>query len=138
MSGRSIARDVGVGSDCAAVGVAGGIAGSSASPGHARAGARLGRVVHADAVVATAGGTRFAHVTIDRGVVKSVAGDQLTIDEGTAKATYRTVTLTIPSGAIVRNNGSPATLSSVQPGERVGVRQGPRRTRVVAFDKARR
>jgi len=132
MTGRSIARYVGVGTVCAAAGVAGGIAGSSASQAHPRAGARLGRVVHADAIVATGGGRRFVRVTIDRGIVKSVSGAQLTIDEGTPRATYRTVTLTIPAGAVVRNNGSAAALSSLQPGERVGVRQGPRRTRVIA------
>jgi hypothetical protein len=132
MTARSIARYAGVGTACAAAGVAGGIASGSASPAHPRAAARLGRIVHADAVVATARGTRFARVTIDRGTVKSVSGNQLTLDEGTAKATYRTVTLTIPSAAVVRNDGAAASLSSLQPGERVGVRQGPLRTRVAA------
>ena len=88
------------------------------------------RAVHAEVVVATR--TGFATVTIDRGFVQSVNGRQLTVREGTKKSTYRTVTLTIPAGAEVRDNGRGASLSALTPGQRVGVVQGPHATRVTA------
>ena len=90
------------------------------------------RAVHAEVVVATR--TGFATVTIDRGFVQSVNGRQLTVREGTKKSTYRTVTLTIPAGAEVRDNGRGASLSALTPGQRVGVVQGPHATRVTARD----
>lgn len=88
------------------------------------------RAVHGDLVVATKGG--FVTVTFDRGIVQSVNGQQLTIKEGTKKATYKTITLTIPSNARVRDNRHKATLANVKPGQRVLVVQGPKRTLVVA------
>lgn len=88
------------------------------------------RAVHADVVVAAKSG--FATVVLDRGIVQSVNGRQLTIREGTKKATYKTVTLTIPSSAKVRDNGQSSTLSSVHAGQRATVVQGPKRTWVVA------
>src|SRR5437763_15869093 len=42
----------------------------------------LRRAVHADAVVPTKDG-KFVTVTLDRGIVQSVDGDQLTLKEGT-------------------------------------------------------
>ena len=59
-------------------------------------------------------------------------GQQLTIREETKAATYKTVTLTIPSSAKVRDNGKSASLSQLTQGQRVGVVQGPKRTPVVA------
>ncbi|HLH64931.1 MAG TPA: hypothetical protein VKV27_04470 [Solirubrobacteraceae bacterium] len=88
------------------------------------------RTVHGQLVVATTDG--FATVTIDRGRVQSVAGQQLEIVEGTARRTYRTVTLTIPASAIVRVDRRRSTLAGVAPGQRVIVVQGPRRTVVIA------
>jgi hypothetical protein len=88
------------------------------------------RAVHADAVIDTKSG--FVTVTLDRGFVQSVSGQQLTIREGTKKATYKTVTLTIPSNAKVRNNKKTATLSALTAGERVWVLQGPNATHVIA------
>jgi hypothetical protein len=103
-------------------------ASSAAHPGVRRALAR--RAVQGDLVVATK--TGFTTVTFNRGFVDSVNGNQLTIREGTKKATYKTVTLTIPAGATVRDNGRTATLSQLTQGQRVGVLQGPKRTLVVA------
>jgi hypothetical protein len=80
--------------------------------------------------VATKSG--FATATLDRGFVSSVSGQQLTIREGTKKRTYKTVTLTIPSGARVRDNGKAATLGQLTDGQRVSVVRGPKRTTVVA------
>ncbi len=97
-----------------------------------RAGARAleRRAVHANVVVATKSG--FATVTVDRGFVQSVSGQQLTIREGSAKATYKTVTLTIPSSAKVRDNRQVSKLSALTAGQRVSVVQAPQRTWVIA------
>lgn len=108
---------------------------ATATPKARGTGALLGaralarRAVHADAVVATK--TGFVTVTLDRGFVQSVNGQQLTIREGTKKATYKTVTLTIPSDAKVRDNGQTAALSALTAGERVWVLQGPNATHVI-------
>lgn len=88
------------------------------------------RSVHGDLVVWTKQG--FVTITFDRGAVSSVSGQQLTINEGTAKATYKQVTLTIPTGALVRDNRQKATLSQLQQGQRVIVVQTPNRTFVIA------
>lgn len=111
---------------------AAGTSSTSTSTAHtARAGRSLvRRAVQGSAVVATK--TGFATVTFNRGFVQSVNGQQLTIREGTQKATYKTVTLTIPSGAKVRDNGNSASLSQLTAGQRVGVLQGPKRTWVSA------
>ncbi len=110
---------------------------SHAGATHAKAGkggkAGLRRLLHAvqgSAVVRTADG--FANVTFERGKVDSVSGQQLTITEGTAKATYKTVTVTVPAGAVVRDNRQKATLSDVKAGQRVLVLTAPKRTYVIA------
>jgi hypothetical protein len=110
---------------------------SSAASSAARRRLRRGldrRAVQGDVVVATR--TGFATVTFNRGFVQSVSGQQLTIREGTKKATYKTVTLTIPANAKVRDNGHNASLSQLQAGQRVGVVQGPKATRVIARNAA--
>ena len=91
------------------------------------------RAVHGTVVVRTRSG--FATVTFDRGTVNSVNGQQLTMTEGTAKATYKTVTLTIPSTARVRDNRQQVTLSDLKAGQRVIVVQAPKQTFVVAHTK---
>ena len=140
-----------IGLSCAAIGVgasaiasagaatSGSQAGTSASVAakHKAAGALsrrrlLARAVHGELVVPTRSG--FVTVTLDRGVVQSVNSQQLTLTEGTA-ATHRTVTLTIPAGARVRDNGKQVTLADVTAGQRALVVHGPKRTLVVAHDK---
>lgn len=136
---------------CAAVGAGAGIlgsAGASTTPAKqraakqhvAKAGAKhrgaLRRAVHVAAVVPAAGGT-FATVTRDRGIVKSVTGDQLVLQEGTKKATYKTVTITVPPDAIVHNNRAVAKLSDLKPGQAARIVQGPKKTRVNARDRRR-
>jgi GTPase involved in cell partitioning and DNA repair len=86
--------------------------------------------VHGELVVPN--GTGFATVTFDRGTVKSVSGNTLTVTDGTRTKTYKDVTLTIPAGAAVRNNGATASLSDLKAGERVVVVQGPKHTWVIA------
>jgi hypothetical protein len=130
-----------IGAACAAVGAgasaiatagaAGTTTATKASPSHPVARRALERrAVQGDLVVATKSG--FATVTFSRGFVQAVSGRQLTIKEGSRQATYKTVTLTIPADAIVRDNGQTASLSQLTQGQRVGVLQGPKRTLVVA------
>jgi hypothetical protein len=76
----------------------------------------------------------FDTVTMDRGSFSSLSGDQLTITEGTKAATYKTLTLTIPSGATVRRNGQAAKLSDLKSGDTVMVLQSPHGTDVAAHD----
>ena len=151
----TIAKLAAVLMSCAAIGAAAAVVGSASSPsttaaaaatgkghrgaarllrGHAdllRAAFAARRAVHAEAVVPKADGT-FATLTFDRGKVESVSGQDLKITEGTAKATYKTVTLTIPADARVRVNGARAALSDVKAGQRVQVAQTPKATLVVA------
>jgi hypothetical protein len=88
------------------------------------------RAVHGSVVVRDKSG--FGTVTFDRGKVDSVAGRQLTLTEGTAKATYKTITLTIPAGAVVRDDRQKASLSDLKAGQRVLVLAAPKRTFVIA------
>jgi hypothetical protein len=141
---------------CALVGAIGGIAGSAAAPsstsqtqtttngdkgwGPGRGGhpgsAGGGPAVHAELVVPNEDGNGFITVTMDSGTVKSVSGDQLTITEGTEKATYKDATLTIPSTATVRRNFADAKLSDLKGGDHVHVSQSPEGTFVFAVDDA--
>jgi hypothetical protein len=88
------------------------------------------RAVHGDLVIATK--TGYATVTFDRGTVQSVSGQQLTLADGRRAATYKTVTLTIPASARVRDNGKQATMADLKQGQRVAVIQAPKRTLVIA------
>jgi hypothetical protein len=93
----------------------------------------LRRAVHGSLVVPTK--TGFATLTFDRGTVRSVIGDRLTLADGTAKASYRTIVLTIPTTATVRDDGQRAALADLKPGQRALVLQGPKRTFVIAHDR---
>ena len=107
---------------------------SKASAAHAKAHKgglrRFARAVQGSAVVRTK--TGFSTVTFERGKVDSVSGQQLTIAEGTRKATYKTVTVTVPANAVVRDNRQKASLSDVKAGQRVLVLTAPKRTYVIA------
>jgi hypothetical protein len=99
--------------------------------GQVRAGRRLAaRAVQGNLIVATK--TGFVPVTFERGTVRSVSGQQLTLAEGTKKATYKTVTLTIPTNARVRDNRQKSTLAAVTDGQRATVVQTPKATFVIA------
>ena len=89
-----------------------------------------GGAVQGDVVVDTKSG--FKTVSFERGFLDSVNGNTIVLREATRKATYKTVTLTIPGGALVRNQGHAATLSALTAGEHVLVLQGPERTYVIA------
>ena len=162
MRGSTIMRTAAVGATCALVGAGAGIAGSSASTprktnGPARFGAgkikpgigatigapgftmtmaapgRAGPPVHSESVVPNERGS-FETVTMDRGMFSSLSGEQLTIAEGTKTATYKTVTLTIPSDAKVYVNGETAQLSDIKSGDTVTVVRSPAGTVVSAYD----
>ena len=74
----------------------------------------------------------FTTVTFVRGFVQSVNGQQLMMTEGTKRMTYKNVTLTIPTGARVRDNGAKSTLADLTPGQHVIVIVGPKQTFVRA------
>lgn len=133
-----------VGLVCAGLGAGAGViatAGASTPTSHAAPHRRLApralirRVVQGQLVVATRHG--FVHVRIDRGQVKSVSGSQLTLLVGTRRATYRTVTLTLPARTRVRDNHQKATLAQVKPGQRAIVIQAPKRALVIAHSPKR-
>ena len=86
--------------------------------------------VHGQFVIHTKAG--FRTVTVDRGVVDSISGQQLKITQGTRSATYKTVTVTIPADARVRDDKQKSSLSSVKAGQRVLVVAAPKRTIVIA------
>jgi hypothetical protein len=96
----------------------------------------FGRAVHVQATVLDKAGTGFITVTEDNGTVQSVSGNQLTIKEAVEGVTYRTVTLTIPSGATVVRNFQRSTLSALRAGDRVRVVQSSDGTTVFALDTA--
>ncbi len=118
----------------ASAGAAGPAASGAATAAHARgaglARGMLGRAVHGNVVVATR--TGFVTVTFDRGTVQSVSGNQLVLRDGTKTATYRTVTLTVPATAHVRDNGAKAALTDIKSGQRALVIQAPQHTWVIA------
>jgi hypothetical protein len=112
------------GAACAVAGLAGGrLLNASAAP--ARAG--KSRAVHVEKVVRRPDGS-YPTITIDRGVLKSVSGSQLTIDEG-----YKTVTVDAGSSPVVRVNRAKSTLSALEDGDRVAVIHGPKRVAVRAL-----
>jgi hypothetical protein len=138
---RKHTRTISIAAVCAAIAAAVGVitsagaatttttSGQTPMQGHARRGL-LHRFVHGDLIVRTRSG--FVTVSVDRGFVQSVSGQQLTLKEGTKTNAYKTVTLTIPSSARVRVDRHPATLSAVKSGQRAIVVQAPQRTLVIA------
>jgi hypothetical protein len=93
-----------------------------------------GPPVHSEMVVPTKSGNDFETITQDSGKLQSVSGSQLTITEGTEQATYKTVTLDIPSDAKVIRNGKAASLGDLQQGDQVHVSQSPENSFVFAAD----
>lgn len=95
-----------------------------------------GPPLHSEMVVPNKAGDGFITVTMDDGKVNSVSGNQLTITEGTEKATYKTVTLDIPSDATVVRDGDKSQLSDLKEGDQVHVSQSPEGSFVFATDSA--
>jgi hypothetical protein len=97
-----------------------------------------GGAVHSVSVVPDKAGTSFITLTSDRGTVKSVdsAGATITITEGTKSATYKTLTLSVPSGAKVIRDGKTATLAEVKAEDHVSVSSSTEGTTVFATDSS--
>jgi hypothetical protein len=131
-------RLVAVGLICAALGAgASAIAVAGASTPHTgavhhrlRPRALLRRAVQAQLVVATRRG--FVRVSLLRGTVRSIAGRRLTLLVGTRRASYRTVTVSLPARTRVRDNHERSTLSALRPGQRALIIRAPHRALVIA------
>ncbi len=97
-----------------------------------------GGAVHSVSVVPDKAGTSFITLTSDRGTVKSVdsAGAALTIEEGTKSATYKTLTLSVPSGAKVMRDGKSASLAEIKAEDHVSVSSSSEGTTVFAMDSS--
>lgn len=130
---------IGAGAGASLIGSADAATSSTAATGatatHAHHGLRarrlLGRTVHGEFLVATEHG-QLVTVTVDRGLVQSVNGQQLTLTEGAKTQTPKTVTLTIPANAKVRDNKQLVSLAHVKAGQRAMVVQAPQHTWVIA------
>ena len=107
---------------------------SSTAPGRPHVGRPGGPSVHEESVVLNKAGTAFITRTEDSGVVVSVSGSDVTIKEGTATVTYKTVTISVPSGATVVRNGAAATLADLKAGDRVHIDQSSDGANVFAGD----
>lgn len=93
--------------------------------------ARMRHAVSASVVVSNGHG-QFATVSLVRGTLVSISGSSLTVREGTARSSYKTVTLSLPADAVVRIAHARSSLSALSAGEHVLVIQGPKRTLVAA------
>lgn len=91
-----------------------------------------GPPVHSEAVVPNEDGTGFETVTTDSGNLESIDGTELTIKEGTDKATYKTVKVDVGSDAKVVRNHEEAKLSDLKADDNVHVVQGPKGNFVMA------
>lgn len=105
---------------CALAGAGLGIAGADAHHGRGFGFFHRGPV-HSESVFPARDGS-FKTITMDRGEVTAVSGDQLTLREGTKNATYKTETFTVPADQ----------LQGVDVGEKAVVVQSPKGTFVKA------
>ena len=143
---------------CALVGALAGIAGSAAAPSkksskksssstnrflprHAPGfrhgpGGPGGPAVHSEAVVPNKAGDGFITVTSDAGTVKSVSGNDITIDESFNKVHYKDVTVSIPDGATIIRNHAKAPLSDIKADDDIRVIASSEQTIVIAEDAA--
>ena len=140
---------------CALVGAIAGIAGSAAAPSKSKKsssktsksalrhqgfrggpGPHGGPAVHAEAVVPNKAGDGFITVTSDAGTVKSVSGNDITIDESVGKVHYKDVTVTIPDGATVYRNHAKASLSDIKAYDEIRVIASSEQTIVIAESAA--
>ncbi|UTI65102.1 hypothetical protein NBH00_02565 [Paraconexibacter antarcticus] len=145
----------GVATVCALAGAGAGIAGSTAATSTSNAKARSaksakarfagrrgfgpmmgghGPSVHEESVVLDKAGKAWITETEDRGTLKSVSGQDLTLTEGTKAVPYKDVTVTIPSGATIVRNGRTAQLSDLKAGDHVNVSSSSDGTTVFAGD----
>jgi hypothetical protein len=109
---------------------------STSAPAGRPGGPHGGFAVHSEEVVLNKAGTAFITETEDNGTVTDVSGDQLTIKEAANNVTYKTVTVTIPSGATIYRNAAKASLADFQSGDHVHVSQSSDGTVVFGGDQA--
>src|SRR3954468_11350487 len=129
---------------CALVGALAGIAGSAAAPSkhatprHARGffHGPGGPGVHSESVVPNKAGNGFITVTSDAGKVKSISGNDITIDESVGNLHYKDVTVTVPDGATVIRNHAKASVSDIKAGDEVRVIASSEQTIVIAESEA--
>ena len=97
-----------------------------------------GGAVHSVGVVPDKAGTAFVTLTTDRGTVQSVdsGAGTITIVEGTKSATYKTLTLSVPSGAKVTRNGASASLGDVKAKDDISIGSSSEGTTVFAMDSS--
>lgn len=95
-----------------------------------------GPAVHAQAVVPNKAGDGFVTVTSDAGKVKSISGNDVTIDESVGTLRYKDATVTIPNDATVIRNHAKASVSDLKEGDFVRVVSSSDGTFVMAEDAA--
>lgn len=93
-----------------------------------------GPAVHEESVVLNKAGTAFITRTEDSGTITAISGSDVTIKEGTDTVTYKTSTITIPSGATIDRNGRTAALTDLKVGDRVHIGSSSDGTDVMAGD----
>jgi hypothetical protein len=145
---------------CALVGALAGIAGSAAAPskskkssqatprfaprhmrlrgpgapGFGPGGGPGGPAVHGEVVVPNKAGNGFITITTDGGTIKSISGNDITIDESVGTLHYKDATVTIPSDATVVRDHAKASVSDLKEGDFVRVIASSERTIVIAED----
>lgn len=94
--------------------------------------------VHSETVVLNKKGDGFITVTTDNGKLKSVDASAGTIEvtEEANSVTYKTVTLTIPSGSSVTLDGKSSSLEKLAAGDHVNVSSSTEGTTVFAADSS--
>jgi hypothetical protein len=139
---------------CALVGALAGIAGSAAAPSKSskKSSATTKRAfprhaggffhgpggpgVHSETVVPNKAGTGFITVTSDAGKVKSISGNDITIDESVGNLHYKDVTVSIPSDATIIRNHAKASLSDIKADDDIRVIASSEQTIVIAESAA--
>ncbi len=114
----------------------GGPPGPGGWPGGGPGGGRGG--VHSESVVLNKKGDAFITVTTDSGKIKSIDTGAGTIEvtEEANSVTYKTVTLTIPSGSSVMLDGKTSSLEGLAAGDHVSVSSSSEGTTVFAADSS--
>ena len=139
---------IAVATTCALAGAAGGIASSGAAGTGTISGTSTGShlgggpggpggdgmSIHSESVQLNQAGTAFITVTRDQGTVTAISGSDLTLKEGTRTVTYKTVTVTVASGATVTRNDETAALADIEVGDTVSISQSSDGSQVRAYD----
>jgi hypothetical protein len=116
----------------------------TAMPGHGGPGGPPGgrgpggQAVHSVDVVLNKARSAYITQTTDDGTVESVdtGAGTITLVEGTKSVTYKTATVTVPSGATITLDGKSSTLSALVAGDRVSVSSSSDGTDVIAIDSS--